>query len=179
MLVIRVFFVKNYFFKVNFIFKSLCHSMTTTERDINDLFDEIVLTEERLSKESYEEGFTEGQAQGNLDGYKLGYAQGVQLGAELGEIYGTVVAQLQLDTDSHTAKLRKSLLQLRKAIEEFPRTNDPEIDIINSIESIRTLNKRVRAMLRIPPLAEAKDQGTKSTTTTGKISKEEPKDYTF
>ncbi|KAI8038370.1 hypothetical protein M5D96_008264, partial [Drosophila gunungcola] len=75
--------------------------MTTASRDINDLFDDIVLTEEKEARLGYEEGLKDGQEQGNEEGYKLGYAQGVSLGEELGRILGQVVAQQQL---KHTDK---------------------------------------------------------------------------
>ncbi|KAH8244534.1 hypothetical protein KR032_009147 [Drosophila birchii] len=118
--------------------------MTSPSRDINDLFDDIVLTEEKQARLGYEEGLTDGQEQGNEEGYRLGYAQGVQLGEELGRILGQVVAQQQL---KHTDKVRRSLEQLRTLIEQFPRTNDPEADIVGAVENIRTSQRRLRALL--------------------------------
>lgn len=118
--------------------------MTSPSRDINDLFDDIVLTEEKQARLGYEEGLTDGQEQGNEEGYKLGYAQGVQLGEELGRILGQVVAEQQL---KHTEKVRRSLDQLRTLIEQFPRTNDPEADIVGAVENIRNSHRRLRALL--------------------------------
>jgi len=109
--------------------------MTSPSRDINDLFDDIVLTEEKEARLGYEEGLKDGQEQGNEEGYKLGYAQGVSLGEELGKILGQVVAQQQL---KHTDKVRRSLEQLRSLIEEFPRTNDPQADIVGAVQDIRS-----------------------------------------
>lgn len=115
------------------------------DRDINDLFDDIILTEERLAESSYKEGYTDGCAQGNEEGYRLGYAQGLQLGEELAEIFGRVVA-LQQQT-KHTVKVKHCLEQLRECIEQFPRDNDPEADIVGAVEHIRTLNKKLLALL--------------------------------
>lgn len=116
------------------------------ERDINDIFDDIVLTEEKLSKESYAEGFQAGVEEGNLEGYKLGYAQGVNVGEELGEIYGICQAYLLLTSSE---KVKKSLIQLQSTIDSFPRTNDPDADIVGELENIRNQFKKVRAMLRL------------------------------
>ncbi|XP_017069485.1 LTO1 family protein C191.08 [Drosophila eugracilis] len=118
--------------------------MTSPSRDINELFDDIVLTEEKEARLGYEEGLKDGQEQGNEEGYKLGYAQGVSLGEELGRIFGQVVAQQQLQ---HTDKVRRSLQQIRSLIEEFPRTNDPQADIVGAVQEIRSSQRRLRALL--------------------------------
>ncbi|XP_064538167.1 protein LTO1 homolog [Drosophila montana] len=138
--------------------------MSSASRDINDLFDEIVLTEEKHARLGYSEGISDGRAQGNQEGYQLGYAQGVQLGEELGAIYGQVVAQQQLP---HTEKLLRTLQQLRELIEQFPRNNNPEADIIGAVEHIRTTHRRLCALL-----------GTKKVALQESITHEH-KDYSF
>lgn len=141
--------------------------MSSPSRDINDLFDDIVLTEEKHARQGYDEGLADGQEQGNEEGYRLGYAQGVQLGEELGKILGQVVAQQQLN---HTEKVKRSLEQLRGLIEEFPRTNDPEADIIGAVETIRNTHRRLRALLGTKKGAEASSPHQSSS---------ERKDYSF
>ncbi|XP_075165377.1 uncharacterized protein LOC142237831 [Haematobia irritans] len=136
--------------------------MSSIERDINDIFDDIALTENRLVEASYKEGFAAGCQQGNEEGYRLGYAQGIQLGEELAEIYGKVVA-LYLQP-KHTERVKRCLEQLRLAIESFPRENDPEADIIGAVENIRTLNKKLLVLT-----------GRK----TGENTSKESKDYSF
>ncbi|XP_065366656.1 protein LTO1 homolog [Calliphora vicina] len=138
---------------------------STTERDINDIFDDIILTEERLVEKSYKEGFDEGCQQGNADGYRLGFAQGLQLGEELAEIYGLVIALQQ--QNKHTDKVKRCMEQLKTLIEEFPKDNDPEADIIGTLEQIRNINKRLRVSL-----------GHKSVTTDKPLEKER-KDLSF
>lgn len=117
-----------------------------SDRDINDIFDDIVLTEEKLSKDSYDEGFQAGVAEGNLEGYKLGYAQGINVGEELGDIYGICLGHLLL---SKSERVKKSLIQLKTSIDNFPKTNDPEADIVGDLENIRAQFKKVKAMLRL------------------------------
>ncbi|XP_023168655.1 protein LTO1 homolog [Drosophila hydei] len=140
--------------------------MSGDSRDINDLFDDIVLTEEKHARKGYAEGISDGRAQGNQEGYQLGYAQGVQLGEELGAIYGQVVAQQQLP---HTEKLQRTLEQLRQLIEQFPRQNNPDKDIIGAVEHIRNTHRLLRALLGTKKGAS---QETVHTT-------QERKDYSF
>lgn len=40
--------------------------------DINDVFDQILLSEERISEEGYKSGFEKGVSEGNLEAYHLG-----------------------------------------------------------------------------------------------------------
>ena len=40
--------------------------------DINDVFEQILLSEERISEESYKQGFSKGVSDGNLEAYHLG-----------------------------------------------------------------------------------------------------------
>lgn len=120
--------------------------MVEKELDINEVFDNIVLTEEKLSQKSYEEGFQEGIIQGNLEGYKLGYAKGVELGEELGNYYGLALINLN---STKSEKIQKHLQLLIKRIDEFPKINDPEKDLIGEIQEIRTQFKKIKAMLKL------------------------------
>lgn len=114
------------------------------ERDINDLFDDIVLIEENCAAAGYQEGFSIGCKKGNEEGYRLGYEQGLSLGSELAEIYGKIVALQQVQ---HPEKVRRALNQLREAINKFPRENRRDADIIGSLENIRLLYKKLCVML--------------------------------
>lgn len=40
--------------------------------DINDVFEQILLSEERISEESYKQGFSKGVSDGNLEAYHIG-----------------------------------------------------------------------------------------------------------
>lgn len=117
--------------------------MAAAEQDFNDLLENIVFAEENIAQESYQEGLEVGRTRGEQEGYELGYEQGVQLGEELGEIYGIVVAQQQ---QKHTERVQRALQQLRTSIDQFPRDNNPEVDIIGMVENIRNQYKRVSAL---------------------------------
>jgi len=40
--------------------------------DINDAFEQILLSEERIAEESYKKGFEKGVTEGNLEAYHIG-----------------------------------------------------------------------------------------------------------
>lgn len=40
--------------------------------DVNDAFEQIFLSEERIAEESYKQGFEKGVTEGNLEAYHLG-----------------------------------------------------------------------------------------------------------
>lgn len=116
------------------------------DRDINELFDDILLTEEIQEEEGFAEGYLDGQKAGNTEGYHLGYHRGAELGAELG--YYLAIATKHSKT-TKSDKILTNLTNLIGLINSFPKTNDPEVDIIQSAENIRALFKKVCALLKI------------------------------
>lgn len=40
--------------------------------DINDVFEQILLSEERIAEEGYKQGWEKGVSEGNLEAYHLG-----------------------------------------------------------------------------------------------------------
>lgn len=118
-----------------------------SDRDINDIFDDIVLSEERINEQAYEQGLLEGKVSGNTDGYHLGYHRGAELGAELGFYYGTLNHYLQSSeiTDRQTATIEKVL----NLISQLPRTNDENVDILGLADSIRAQYRKTCAILKI------------------------------
>lgn len=124
----------------------LSSEMVSAERDINDVFDEILLTEESLTKQGYNEGYERGLAEGNIEGYQLGYGKGYELGKEFGDYYGTICYFLKT---AHSRPAKQLLENLKHSIESFPKTNDPNVDILSEVTKIRTQFKRLKAVLRL------------------------------
>ncbi|KAJ8928391.1 hypothetical protein NQ314_019056, partial [Rhamnusium bicolor] len=101
------------------------------DKDINDIFDDILLSEEKVIEESYKEGFQIGIAKGNPEGYHLGYHRGAELGAEIGYYVGVTESYLQyLKNSNISEKLFKSLETLKVLLDNFPRHNAEDVDII-------------------------------------------------
>lgn len=118
------------------------------EPDINDVFDNIVFIEEKLTEQGYSEGFKDGQSNGNSDGFHLGYHRGSELGAELGYYYGITSFYLQnkVEKDSKVAGI---LANLKQSLEQFPQTNDENCDILELANTIRAQFRKACSLLKI------------------------------
>lgn len=121
-----------------------------TEVDINDVFDDLLLVEERLSEESYQRGLEAGAKQGNVDAYHFGYHRGAEIGAELGFYYGVICAQEGGFEGGETPSKGELLLrELKKEIEEFPTFNDLEVDLLERLLKLRNKYKKLCVLLKI------------------------------
>lgn len=119
----------------------------TVDRDINEIFDDIALSEVRINEEGYQKGLAEGKIIGNTDGYHLGYHRGAELGAELGFYYG--VLQAHSKNQQNTERQQKSIELVLKLVEDFPRTNDEQADILGLADTIRAQYRKACAILKI------------------------------
>ncbi|XP_055597919.1 protein LTO1 homolog [Uranotaenia lowii] len=121
------------------------NSAPAPEVDINDVFDDLLLTEERLAEESYEQGKEIGSQQGNVEAYHFGYHRGAEVGAELGFYYGVIKGLGEIVVP----KAKSLAEEILKDIEEFPRFNDLEQDIVERLVKIRNRYKKLCALLKI------------------------------
>lgn len=120
-----------------------------SDSDINDIFDEIALCEDRTNAQGYQKGVVDGSSAGNTDGYHLGYHRGAELGAELGYYYGMLLAYLKNGGENTTDRQQKSIESVLKLIDNFPRTNDDQADIFSLADNIRAQYRRTCAILKI------------------------------
>lgn len=125
---------------------TLINNSETEDRDINDIFDDIVLTEENHVQEGYEEGFADGISGGNTEGYHLGYHRGAELGAELGYYLGVVEVYLKINK---IEKILTNLNAIKQSIAAFPTTNDENVDIFDLASRIRAQFRKTCALLKI------------------------------
>lgn len=119
-----------------------------SERDINDIFNDIALSEERISDEAYQEGFGEGELAGNIDGYHLGFHRGADIGTELGYYYGILSVQRKEST-TFTERAIKAVDACMGLIDSYPRTNDEHVDLFAELEKIRSQYRKTCALLKI------------------------------
>lgn len=120
------------------------------DRDINDVFDAIVLSEEKVSEEEYQKGFDEAATAGNLEGYHLGYHRGAELGAELGYYDGLLQTHLNADsTSSPPERAVKVIATCLELIGQFPSRNDDQCDILQLADDIRAQFRKACALLKI------------------------------
>lgn len=88
-----------------------------------------------------------GSSQGNPEGYHLGYHRGAELGAEIG--YYTGVVEHHLSQKKVPEKLLKSVEELRDLLNNFPKENVEDVDIIEYADKIRVKYKKLCAQLKV------------------------------
>lgn len=58
--------------KIQNIMKTSASKNNESMADINDVFEQILLSEERIANEAYKQGFDKSVSEGNLEAYHLG-----------------------------------------------------------------------------------------------------------
>ncbi|XP_061620355.1 protein LTO1 homolog [Phyllopteryx taeniolatus] len=86
------------------------------DTDNNDIFDCIVMADEKFRGEGYEEGFKKGTHQGLQTGRRHGASHGAQLSAEISFYYGFVVTWKCLVQHTSEPKQRKRLKTLESLL---------------------------------------------------------------
>lgn len=131
--------------------------------DINEVFDSILLSEERISEEGYKKGLQAGVSEGNLEAYHLGkhprsqenlskrlllgFHRGAEIGAELGFYLG-VLENSKIPSPINE-KVSHLITQLKSIIESFPKVNCDTVDLFDSLNTIRTQFKKLTSLLKI------------------------------
>lgn len=116
-------------------------------RDINDIFDDIALSEDRINEQGYQKGLLDGKSSGNTEGYHLGYHRGAEIGSELGYYHGILTTRLS--STEITERHRNIIESVLKLINEYPKTNDEHIDILELADTIRAQYRKACAILKI------------------------------
>ncbi|XP_042640435.1 protein LTO1 homolog isoform X8 [Tyto alba] len=105
-----------------------------------DMFDEIVMAEERFHSEGYQEGYAEGSHAGVVEGRRYGSLHGAKIGSEIGCYLGfalTWQCLLQKCTNEKNSKKVRALDSLIGMIQKFPY-EDPTYDKLQEdLEKIR------------------------------------------
>lgn len=118
------------------------------QKDINDVFDDLLFVEERLIEEGYQEGFNVSSTQENTEAYHLGYHRGAEFGAEIGYYKQIVEYFLNLDSVAHDKKLHEKIEALNLSLENFPKTNVENVDIFGVFSRIRAQFKKICVVLK-------------------------------
>ena len=104
------------------------------------------MLEENISQQSYEEGLEIGKKEGNIEAYHFGYHKGAEIGGELGYYYSIVNGFLEKETND---KARNLLNEIKQEIDEFPKENDTEKDLLKILEGVRVKFKKLCTILKI------------------------------
>ncbi|XP_061210990.1 protein LTO1 homolog isoform X2 [Neopsephotus bourkii] len=106
----------------------------------HDMFEEIVMAEERFHGEGYQEGYAEGSHVGVVEGRRYGSLHGAKMGSETGYYLGfalTWQCLLQKRRDEKNSKKIRALDSLIRMIQKFPY-EDPTYDKLQEdLEKIR------------------------------------------
>ncbi|KAJ8416199.1 hypothetical protein AAFF_G00382210 [Aldrovandia affinis] len=117
-----------------------------------DLFDCILMADNRFHCEAYQEGFRDGTHHGLHEGKNHGATHGAKLSAELSFYYGfafTWKCLLQNNTDAKSRKRLKILESLTKFIQGFPQ-NDPQYGKLQEdVEKVRAMFRQICSMLNV------------------------------
>ena len=121
--------------------------------DINSVFDDIVLSEEKCVDRGFAEGYKEGQSRGRSQGAELGRQQGEVIGTEIGFYLG-FLAQFRPvyaeQTDRKSEKIKSALDKLERLCGEFPQYNSSE-GFEDKLEEIRAKFRLLCSLLKISP----------------------------
>ncbi|KAM6950911.1 protein LTO1 homolog [Lycodopsis pacificus] len=118
-----------------------------------DVFDDILLADERFRGEGYLEGFERGTRRGLQDGRRHGASHGAKLSTELSFYYGFTITWrclLQQKTDVRARKRRKALEALLGLVQSSPHDDPQSAQLQQHMERVRAKFRQVCSMLSVP-----------------------------
>ncbi|XP_058053491.1 protein LTO1 homolog [Anopheles bellator] len=126
-------------------------SISHDNDDINDVFEDIFLTEERVIVKSYHQGLEDGRQQEAVaEAFDYGHKKGSEIGREIG-FYQTIVTELASQQVAASNERALTLVkEIEVAVEKFPRGNDPNVDLLHNLQQIRNKYRRLCALLKLP-----------------------------
>ena len=122
--------------------------------DINEVFDAITFSEDRIARTGYEEGYKRGSQEGEREGFQLGIEKGSDIGQEVGFYQGFSEAWLQELGGKQERKFEKTVKQLEKLVallEAFPSTNIKDSEGGEKIREARARFKTICSLLHVSP----------------------------
>ncbi|KAL6112646.1 lto1 [Pungitius sinensis] len=118
-----------------------------------DLFDNILLADERFRGEGYQEGFHRGSRRGLQEGRRHGASHGAKLSTEISFYYGFAVTWrclLRQSADVRSRKRVKALEALLALIHTSPHDDPQSAHLQEHTEKLRAKFRQVCSMLSVP-----------------------------
>ncbi|XP_043827939.1 protein LTO1 homolog [Dromiciops gliroides] len=119
-----------------------------------DLFDTIVMAEERYRGEGFRDGFAEGSCLGLAEGRCCGASRGACVGSEIGCYRGFALTWQRLLPEPATerdSKKRKMLDSLLGMMQKFPYADPTYAQLHEDLDKIRGKFKQVCSLLSVQP----------------------------
>ncbi|KAM7164122.1 protein LTO1 homolog isoform 1-T1 [Macrochelys suwanniensis] len=118
----------------------------------SDVFDAIVMAEERFHGEGYQEGYAEGSHVGVIEGRRYGALHGAKIGSEIGYYLGFAMTWQHLlhrSAEEKPSKKIKALESLIGMIQKYPY-EDPTYDKLHEdLEKIRGKFKQEKSIAAV------------------------------
>lgn len=128
-----------------------------------DMFDAVVMADERFHGEGYREGYEEGSSLGMIEGRQHGTLHGAKIGSEIGCYQGFAFAWRGLlhscatERDSKKMKVLEALIGM---IQKFPY-DDPTYDKLHEdLDRIRGKFKQLCSLLNVQPDFKISTEGS-------------------
>ncbi|XP_029948591.1 protein LTO1 homolog [Salarias fasciatus] len=121
--------------------------------DGEDLFDSILLADEKYRGEGYREGFQRGTRRGLQGGRRHGASHGARLSSEVSFYHGfatTWKCLLDHSTDVKSRKRLKALESLLGLIRDSPLDNPQSVTLQSNTDKLRAKFRQVCSMLSVP-----------------------------
>lgn len=118
----------------------------------DDLFDSILMADNRFHVDGYREGFEEGSQQGLIDGRNHGMLHGAKLSSEVSFYCGFALTWKCLLRNSEDVKVRKRLKaveSLDAMIQKFPYENPLYENLQEHMERVRAKFRQVCSLLNV------------------------------
>ncbi|XP_030622419.1 protein LTO1 homolog [Chanos chanos] len=118
----------------------------------DDLFDCILMADDRFHVEGYREGYEEGTREGLLEGRNHGMVHGARLSAELSFYHGFAVTWkylLQTNVDAKSKKRLKAVESLIGLISKFPFEDSQYENLQEDTERVRAKFRQVCSLLNV------------------------------
>jgi len=122
--------------------------------DLNTIFDDIALVENKAFASAFEEGVTKSRKEGFDEGYKLGLGKGLQVGTTIGFYRQFAEIHLNRFDQLHAPrreKLHQALTQLLNLIAAFDLQDPKNENLFTDLETIESKFKQVKALVTLRP----------------------------
>ncbi|XP_053491632.1 protein LTO1 homolog [Ictalurus furcatus] len=118
----------------------------------DDLFDSIIMADDRFHLDGYREGFEEGTQQGLIEGRNHGMLHGARLSAEVSFYHGFALTWkfiLQNTEDVKARKRLKAVETLDAMIQKFPYEDPQNEKLQEHMERVRAKFRQVCSLLSV------------------------------